>query len=314
MNMFSKKKEEQMEESNGSILQIKKRTNVLLNSILMILSFISILPFIFVIVISFTDEDSLSSNGYRLFPEKWSTDAYEYLLRTGEQLLKSYGVTITITVFGTIIVLAFISTYAYAISRKSFEYKGFFTKFAFIPMLFNGGMVSTYLVMVRMLGMKNSLLALILPLAMNTWYMMILRTFFKTSVPESIIESAKIDGASELKTFIRIVLPISLPGMATIALFLTLGYWNDWFNAMLYIDKESLIPLQYLLIRIETSMEFLVDNASKLGTASVEAAAEMPSKTAKMAMVVLATAPIIMAYPFFQKYFVQGLTVGSIKE
>lgn len=312
--MFKAGKETELIQETPEFMQVKKKTNVVLNAILALLAFISILPFAFVTIISFSSEKALNTNGYRLIPEEWSTKAYTFLLGSGGQLLRSYGVTLFVTIVGTIIGLLLMSTYAYVISRKSFAYRKFFTKLAFIPMLFSGGMVSTYLVMVRMLHMKNSIWALILPLVMNTWYIIVLRTFFKTSVPDSIIESAKIDGSSELRLFFQIVLPISIPGIATIALFLTLGFWNDWMNAMLYIDNEAMIPLQYLLMRIESSMEFLVNNAAKLGTSGIEAARTMPKETAKMAMVVLATAPIIFAYPFFQKYFVSGLTVGAVKE
>ena len=158
------------------------------------------------------------------------------------------------------------------------------------------------------------MLALILPICVSSFHIIILRTFFKTTVPDAVIESAKIDGASEWVLFLKIVLPISLPAITTIALFLTLGFWNDWFNAMLYIDKNSLIPLQYLLIKIETSIEFLTNNSASLGTTAVEQAAKIPRDTVRMAIVVISTLPIILAYPFFQKYFVSGLTVGAVKE
>ena len=181
-------------------------------------------------------------------------------------------------------------------------------------MLFSGGMVSSYLVVTRFLGLKDNLLALILPICVTSFNIIILRTFFKTTIPESIIESAKIDGASELSIFLKIVLPISLPAVATIALFLTLGFWNDWFNAMLYIEKSSLMPLQYMLVKLETSIEFLVNNSSSLGILAVDQASKLPRDTAKMAIVVISTLPIILAYPFFQKYFVSGLTVGAVKE
>ncbi|GFZ34357.1 sugar ABC transporter permease [Clostridium zeae] len=293
--------------------RIKNSTSVIINIIMIILAVICILPFVFVVIISLTSEKSLQHNGYRFIPKEWSLNAYQYLIGAGSQLMKSYGITILVTVLGTVIGLILISSYAYVLSRRTFAFKGFFTKLAFIPMLFSGGMVSSYLVMVRFLHLKNTIWALILPLAMNTWYVIILRTFFKTSVPEAIIESAKIDGASEFRTFFQIVLPMSLPGIATISLFLTLGYWNDWFNAMLYIDKESLIPLQYLLIRIENSMEFLT-STKMLGVNAIGISQNLPKETAKMAMVVLSTLPIVCAYPFFQRYFVKGLTIGAVKE
>lgn len=302
------------EVSENKFTNISVKSNIILNVILSILALIAILPFIFVVIISFTDEKILRTNGYSFFPQKFSADAYKYVMGGSSQLTQSYLVTILITVLGTIIGLLFISTFAFVLSRRNFAFKKFFTMVVFIPMLFGGGMVSFYLIMTQVLHLKNTIWALILPLSVNSWYIIILRTFFKTSVPEAVIESAKIDGAGELRIFFQIVLPISLAGIATIALFLTLGYWNDWFNAMLFIDKESLAPLQYMLIRIENNMEFLSNNATKLGVSQILASNSMPKETAKMAMVVLSTAPIIFAYPFFQKYFVSGLTIGAVKE
>lgn len=293
---------------------VSKPTNFLLNILFAILAALCIIPFIFVLIISLTSEASLQANGYRFWPEEWSAESYRYILSSGSNIIRSYGITITVTVVGTLLGLVIMTTYAYALSRKNFAFKGFFTKLIFIPMLFSGGMVSSYLVVTRFLGLKNNILALILPICVSSFNIIILRTFFKTTVPDAIVESAKIDGASEFLLFRKIVLPISLPAIATIALFLTLGFWNDWFNAMLYIDKNSLIPLQYLLIKLETSIEFLITNSAALGTAAVQEAAKMPKETVKMAIVVISTLPIVCAYPFFQQYFVSGLTVGAVKE
>ena len=308
-NRFNNKKEE-----INKFNSISKPTNIGLNILFGILAALCIVPFIFVLIISFTSEQALQMNGYRFWPEEWSLGAYKYIFTSGSQIMRSYGITIIVTVLGTLIGLTIMTTYAYALSRKNFAYRKFFTKLIFIPMLFSGGMVASYLVVTKFLGLKNTIWALILPICVSSFHIIILRTFFKTTVPDAVVESAKIDGASEWTLFLKIVLPISLPAIATIALFLTLGFWNDWFNAMLYIDKNSLVPLQYLLIRLETSMEFLANNTAALGTNAVEAAASMPKDTAKMAIVVITTLPIIFAYPFFQKYFVSGLTVGAVKE
>ena len=308
-NRFNSKKEE-----INKFNSISKPTNVGLNILFGILAALCIVPFIFVLIISFTSEQALQANGYRFWPEEWSLGAYKYIFTSGSQIMRSYGITIIVTVLGTLIGLTIMTTYAYALSRKNFAYRKFFTKLIFIPMLFSGGMVASYLVVTKFLGLKNTIWALILPICVSSFHIIILRTFFKTTVPDAVVESAKIDGASEWTLFLKIVLPISRPAIATIALFLTLGFWNDWFNAMLYIDKNSLVPLQYLLIRLETSMEFLANNTAALGTNAVEAAASMPKDTAKMAIVVITTLPIIFAYPFFQKYFVSGLTVGAVKE
>ncbi|MGO4369986.1 carbohydrate ABC transporter permease [Paenibacillus sp. 2TAB19] len=276
-------------------------------------SFICVFPFLFVVIISFTDENALARDGYRLIPTEWSLEAYKYVFQTGDTLLRSYGVTIFVTVVGTIVSLLFIALYAYALSRKSFKYRNFFAFFAFFTMLFNGGLVPSYIVTTQLLGLKDTVWALILPLAVNAFYIMILRTFYSTSVPDAVIESGKIDGAGEFGTFIKLVLPLSLPGLATIALFSTLGYWNDWFNALLYIDNPNLVPLQSMLMRIETNLQFIMQN-SQNSSLGLEALRNMPQDTSRMAMVVLATGPIIFAYPFFQRYFIQGLTVGAVKE
>ncbi|MDB1920913.1 carbohydrate ABC transporter permease [Clostridium tertium] len=314
-NIFDTNKEQnEAEDHSNKFNSISKKTNMILNVLFGILAALCIVPFLFVLIISLTSESSLQANGYRFWPEKWSLEAYKYIFESGSNIIRAYGVTIVVTITGTILGLIIMTTYAYALSRKNFAYRKFFTKLIFIPMLFSGGMVSSYLVVTRFLGLKNNILALILPICVSSFHIIILRTFFKTTVPDAIIESAKIDGASEFLLFLRIVLPISLPAIATIALFLTLGFWNDWFNAMLYIDKNSLIPLQYLLIKLETSIEFLVNNSQSIGLNATEAVSKMPKETVKMAIVVITTLPIIFAYPFFQKYFVSGLTVGAVKE
>jgi len=305
----------------SKVLSLKKRDfhqvttgwNVAFNLIAGIFAFLCVFPFVFVVIISFTDEKSLATNGYRIIPEKWSLGAYHYVFQTGDMLLRSYGVTILITVIGTVVSLVLTSLYAYAISRKSFTYRRFFSLLAVFTMLFNGGMIPTYIVVTQLLHLKDSIWSLILPLAVNAFYIMILRTFYVTGIPDAIIESGKIDGAGEFRIFLRLVLPLSLPGLATIGLFSTLGYWNDWFNALLYIDDPNKVPLQSMLMRIESSMQFLQQNSAN-SSMSLELLQNMPQDTARMAMVVLATVPIIFAYPFFQRYFVQGLTVGSVKE
>ena len=294
--------------------QIKTPTNILFNILLAILSLFCIIPFLFVIIISITDENSLAMNGYRFIPEKISFYAYEYIISAGESIIKSYGVTILVTVLGTVLGLLLTGTYAYALSRKNYAFRKFFTTVITIPMLFSGGMIANYLIVTKVLMLKDTIWALILPLCLNSFNIIVLRTFFKTSIPDAVVESAKIDGASEWRLFFQIVIPMALPGLATIGLFLTLSYWNDWFNAMMYIDDQNLIPLQYLLIRIESSIDWLASNKAMMGVDGVQAAANMPKETIKMAIVVISTLPIIFAYPFFQRYFVNGLTVGAVKE
>ena len=229
----------------------------------------------------------------------------------GHQVLVSLGVTIFVTVVGTIMNSLFSSTYAYAISRKDFAYARFFTIFALISMLFVPGMVPTYLVVTQMLGLQDNIWALILPMSFGVYNVLIMRTFFKTSIPEAIIESARIDGGSELRIFRSIVVPLAIPGIATISLFTSLGYWNDWMNALLYINKDSVTPLQYLLIKIQNNIQFMTQNMQANG--AIAGAANVPSEGMRFAIVVVATLPIALTYPFFQKYFVKGMTIGGVK-
>lgn len=303
-NLLGKKKKKAYNEGFTGI------TNLISNIILAIMAIACVFPFIFVIIISLTSEQSLLQNGYSIFPKEWSLDAYKYLLTSGKQLMHSYLVTIVVTVVGTIINVSMVSTYAYAISRQNFKYRKQFTFLVFFTMLFGGGMVPSYIVMTQVLGLKNTIWALILPLAFNAFNIIIMKTFFQRSVPESIIESARIDGASEFKIFIKMVVPLALPGIATIALFSTLAYWNDWFNAMLYIDHQNLIPLQHMLMKIEKNLEFIRQNAMLSG----EVMQNLPQESVRMAMVVISTLPIACSYPFFQKYFISGLTIGGVKE
>lgn len=281
--------------------------------ILSIFALTCIFPLVFVAIISLTDNDALTANGYSLIPEKWSLEAYRYIFSEGSQLLTSLMTTVVITVIGTVITVFMTGTYAYVLSRKSFEFKKFFTFFLFFTMLFSGGMVPSYLIMTKFLNLKNTIWALILPLAFSPYNVIILRTFFKKTIPESLIESAKLDGASEFRIFWKIVIPLAIPGVATIALFASLGYWNDWFNALLYIDNNKIIPLQYLLMKIQSSLDFMSNNTISLDQQQAIQRA-MPQESMRMAMVVIATLPIAIVYPFFQKYFVQGLTIGGVKE
>ncbi|WP_239256399.1 carbohydrate ABC transporter permease [Listeria ilorinensis] len=288
------------------------KMNVAMNILLGFLAIICVFPFIYIIIISFSSEASIATEGFRLIPKEWSTEAYEYLWKMKGQLLQSYGITIIVTVLGTVMSVAMISLYAYAISRPQFAYRRQFTFIAFFTMLFSGGMVPAYIVMTQFLHLRDTIWALILPLAMNAFYIMIMRTFFIRSIPEPILEAARIEGAGEMRIFLRIVLPLSLPGLATIALFSTLGYWNDWFQASLYIDNPNLVPLQSLLMKIENNLEFMRQN-SEIAYSS-GALNSIPQDGAKMAMVVISTLPIAVTYPFFQKYFISGLTIGGVKE
>ncbi|EOL46291.1 carbohydrate ABC transporter permease [Enterococcus phoeniculicola] len=287
------------------------KANILFSVLMWIVAISCIFPFLFVIIISFTSEQSLTTQGYQIIPSQWSLDGYRYLFEMKDQILQALFITVFVTIVGTIVNVAFTSTYAYALSRDSLPFKKFFTVFVLISMLFSAGMVPNYIVMTSLLGLKDNILALILPMALSSFNIIVMRTFYRRSVPDSIIEAAKIDGAGDLRTFIQIVLPLSIPGLATISLFAALGYWNDWFNALLYIQSDNLVPLQYLLMKIQANIDFIIKNAA---TSAQLGSVTIPKEATRMAMVVLSTAPIAATYPFFQKYFVGGLTIGGVKE
>lgn len=297
-----------------SAVEIRKfssGTNLFFNIFLAIFALSCILPFFFIIILSLTKESDITMYGYQFWPKHWGTTSYVYLGKMSKQVITSLGVTVFITVVGTMMNSLFASTYAYAISRKDFAYAKFFTIFALISMLFVPGMVPTYLVVTQMLGLKDNIWALILPMSFGVYNVLIMRSFFKTSIPEAIIESARIDGASEMRIFRSIVIPLAIPGIATISLFTSLGYWNDWMNALLYITDDNLIPLQYLLVKIQNNIQVMTQQMSSGGSAML--AQNVPAEGMRFAVVVIATLPIALTYPFFQKYFVKGMTIGGVK-
>lgn len=289
---------------------LKPAPNILINFVLILFSLACILPFVFTIIISLTDESVLLS-GYSFWPSKWSIEGYKYVFKSGGMIFSAFGISIQLVVIGTVLGLIVTAMYAYILYRKDYKFRKFFNWLSFITMIFSAGLVPTYVVFVQMFHLKNSIWSLIFPLLCTPFNIIILKTFYTTSIPEALIESASIDGCSEFRTFAQIILPISLPGLATIALFYTLGYWNDWYNALLYIDEASKVPLQYLLMKIQNNINYLTTNIGDVGTA--EALQNMPSESARMVLAVIIIVPIACAYPFFQKYFVSGLTVGSVK-
>lgn len=290
-----------------------KTADILFNVLVAIVALSCVFPLFFIIVISLTSEQSLLVNGYSLWPSEWSLDGYRYLFDMKDVLLQALFVTVTVTVLGTVINTTFTSSYAYAISRPDFVLRKFFTMACLATMLFSAGMVPNYIVMTSLLGLKDTIWALILPMALSPFNIILMRTFFKRTVPDAIIESARIDGASELRIFGQIVLPLAIPGIATISLFAALGFWNDWFNALLYIQSDNLVPLQYLLMKIQANIDYMSQNAG-MGSMLSSGAASIPKEATRMAMVVISTLPIALSYPFFQKYFVSGLTIGGVKE
>lgn len=230
--------------------RVSKGANAVLNIIFIIMSLLCVIPILLVVAISFSAEDSITEYGYRFIPKIFSLEGYTFLASQSTMLLRALGVSLFVTIVGTVLGVMLTTLMGYVLSRPNYKLNGFLTMVVFIPMVFNGGLVSTYFVVSQLLGLKNTIWALILPLAVSSFNVIICRTFFKTTVPESLIESAKMDGASQLTIFSRIVLPISLPVLATIGLFLCFAYWNDWYQSMLYIDNTKLLSLQALLNQI----------------------------------------------------------------
>lgn len=293
--------------------KVSRVGNGCLHILFICLTLVMILPIVFVVIISFTSQAAIVKDGYSFFPKELSLAAYQYIFDNAGNIFGSLAISLLVTVGGTMLGTSLMATYAYVISRRDFRYRRMLTFIALVPMLFSGGMVANYLVMTTFLGLKDSIWALVWPLAISPFYIFILKTFFQSFVPSEVIESARVDGANEFQAFFNIVIPVSKPGIATVALFLTLSYWNDWFNAMLYIDTTSKMPIQYLLIKIENTSNFLQKMGSQMGASVSQVAANIPSDTIKMAIVVIVVLPIALSYPYFQKYFVQGLTMGAVK-
>lgn len=271
------------------------------------------LPILLVFIAAFTDEVAINQNGFSFFPEKWSLSGMNAVLRYGQQLLTSYGITIFITVAGTFLGLLVMSMYAYSISRKEFYLSKFLSVFLLIPMLFNGGQLAGYIVFTSYYNLKDSLWLLILPLCVTTMNVIILRTYIANSIPSELMEAAKIDGAGEYRTFFQITLPLLKPSLAAVGFMMATAYWNDWQNALLYITSDSKKPLQLLLVNIQKSIEFLLNNSNVPASARAAMGGNIPQYSATMATVLVVIGPIMIVYPFFQKYFVKGLTVGSVK-
>jgi putative aldouronate transport system permease protein len=293
------------------MLSISPATNRALNALMVFLVLLTLAPFYIIIITSVTSEASLTENGYRLWPEEFSLKAYTYLFREGSIIVTAYRNTIISTLLGTILSLVLITLYAYPLTRPNFRFSTFFTFFAFFTMLFNGGLVSYYMVMRQILQIHNTLWALFLPSSFSPFWVFVLRTYMKTNVPEELIEAARIDGANEWRILLQVVLPLSVPGLATVALFSAIGIWNNFFNVLLLVDRVELYNLQYTIYSTLNNIRFLLENASRMQ--GVVNLADLPSQTFRMAMAVVTIGPIILAYPFFQRYFVRGLTIGAIK-
>ena len=311
MTAFAKKR---ARHHHAALNQFGNGTQTAFHIILGAFALLCIIPFVFVIIISFTSEDSIRQIGYSFTPLSWSLQAYDYTFQLGDQLWRSYFNSFLITVVGTALAVAMTVLYAYPLYRRDFRFRGFFNFLSFFTMIFGGGLVPTFVICKSVLGLSDNYAALIVPALFSPFNVIIMRTFFQTTVPGELIEAATIDGSGEYSTLIRIILPIVTPGIATITLLYAIGYWNEWFLSLLYINKNmNIIPLQYLLMRMQRNADFLAKNSSMLGADASKAAIALPSQTLKMALVVFIVLPIACAYPFFQRFVVAGLTVGSVK-
>ncbi|QGQ99967.1 carbohydrate ABC transporter permease [Paenibacillus psychroresistens] len=287
--------------------------NTLIIHIIFILVTLSmLLPFILVIIISITDEQSLSLSGYQLIPEKISFSAYQYFFKAPQILIRAYGVTTFVTVIGTVISLLLTATLGYAISRRDYGYNRILTFFIFFTMLFNGGLVPFYILMTQWLHLGDTIFALIVPGLINPFYILIMKGFM-SKIPMEIIESAKIDGAREWRIFYRIILPLSMPALATLGLFISFAYWNEWFNGLLFINNERLVPLQLLLIRSLKTLDFITSRPEFSASVISLDMSQFPQKAAKFAIAIIAGGPMLVIFPFFQRFFIKGLTVGALK-
>lgn len=288
-----------------------RSANAIINAFFIFLSALILAPFILIVSVSLTDESALAAFGYSFLPSRFSLLAYEYLLQSPLVILRAYGNTAFITITGTLLSILLTSLIGYTISRRDYKLRAPLTVFVFIPMLFSGGLVPFYILVTQYLHLKNSLWAIILPGLLSPFYVLIMKGFM-SKIPFEIIESAKMDGASEWRIFFRIILPLSTPALATLGLFIAFNYWNEWFNALLFIDDDKRVPLQLLLVRIMNTLDFLRNNSEFIQGLGIDMS-QFPNESVRMALVVMVAGPMMFVFPFFQRYFVQGMTVGSLK-
>ncbi|WP_135554389.1 carbohydrate ABC transporter permease [Paenibacillus cymbidii] len=294
-----------------AINAISPAANTTLHALFMLMSLSCVVPLLLVVAVSVTSESSVVADGYRFIPNKLSLEAYRYLWQENRTILSAYGVTVFTTVVGTLLSLLVIGLFAYPLSRQEFAFRRLFLFLVVFTLLFQGGLVSWYMVTTQVLHLKNNIWALIVPHLFNGWYVMIMRTYFSTTIPDAVIESAKIDGAGEFRVFFSIVVRLSLPGLATIGLFSAIVYWNDWWLPLMLMTNDKLLNMQYLLYKAQSLADYLSNlSGENYGTI---AQIRPPTLTLRMALAVVGIGPIVLAYPFFQKYFIKGLTIGAVK-
>lgn len=290
-----------------------KTFQVAANLIMIVLTLFCLLPFLLLIISSITQENALVRNGYSFFPEQIDFTAYKYLLVDSTSIVRGYILSAFVTVTGTVANLAVTTLFAYPLSRRDLPGRAFISFFLFFTMLFNGGLVPSYIMWTQTFHIKNTIAALLFPnLMMGAFYVIMMRTYFTTNIPEAVIEAARIDGAGELTILVRVVLPMSVPIIVTLALLVGLGYWNDWLNGLYYINEDRLYSIQVLLNKMLMDVQFLMSNTNAAQSLQNQDIA-LPSTGIKMAVAVMGALPVLVIYPFFQKYFVKGIVIGAVK-
>ncbi len=294
------------------MVENNKVEQICLNTILIILTLSCLLPFLLLVISSLSSEASLAANGYSFFPSEWSLETYEYIFGSATSVLRGYGLTMLVSAIGTLLSVTITTLFAYPLSRPELPFKNFFAFFIFFTMLFNGGMVPTYLMYVNTFNIKNTLLAYIVPMhLMGAFYVILMRSFFTTSIPNSLIEAARLDGASEFYILRKVIVPLSKPMLATLTLMIGLTYWNDWVNGLYYITESEKYTIQMVLNTMLSNIRFLSNSASVMG--GDVSAMNLPVIGIRMGIAVVAVIPIMCIYPFLQKYFVKGIVVGGVK-
>ena len=300
--------------SFDKINRIKPFTNLVFSVVMSIIAVLTVVPVALVFIISITSSYSLTMRGFSFIPLSTSFIAYKSLFEAGSQLVDSYIITIEVTVLHTVLSVLLMTMYAYVLAQQRFGARKFYTFVVFFTMLFSGGLVPSYIINVNVLHIDDTFWILLLSGMVGTFNIIVLRTFITTTIPIELFDAAQIDGADEFKVFFRIVLPLSKAGLATIGLFVLVGKWNEWFTGMLYIENPKLVPLQTMLTRIQKQIDFIKSNSSLASSPDGRQMLEkMPSEQTRMAIVVITTLPILFAYPFFQRYFIRGMTIGSVK-
>lgn len=274
-----------------------------------VLCFLIVFPFWLLASASLSNSEVLTAKGYQMWPNPVDFSSYAYVFKNPDRILRAYGVTASFSIISMVLSVVLMSMIAYTLSRQNLRGRGIINFYLYFTMLFNGGLVPTYIIIAKTLHLNNTLLVYILPNLINPWYVFMIRTFFR-GLPGEIIESATIDGASEYRIFAQMILPLSKPVLATVALFMFLAGWNDWYTALIYISDEKLYSLQYLLQSIMENINQLKQNQMAATMANMK---DIPAETVRMAMAIVAAGPALLVFPFFQKYFVKGLTVGSVK-